>query len=285
MSNIVQSNERTIKYTCNGVTRSLAVAESSAQYNRNDRVWEFWPGEYDSALRAGQVIQYPSGANGKRAALLQQLEHEEPEIHDHVQAIISNHGGLIDRAIKAGHIVAAGGVKMAHRHGFHVQSQSKPNKKYWVSGGFDHTPQRCNCMDWWNGNGVHQYGWRVPFAAPFVPGLGCVVCKHILAVLIAETLTPHEDCPTCQGRSFVGFENVQTNLGLQSQCKVCPTCQGTGAQLAPAPEMGDYFGPDDLPPYGGGPGEPMSYEDLPLTDQEHCEMEELRREEGFFQLR
>lgn len=272
MNSTISSEARKIKYTVNGTTRDIAIAEANTKYNPNARHWEFWPGEYENALLAGKVIAYPAGKPGKRAATLKALEHDAPEVAAEVHAIIANHQGLIDRAIKAGQIVAGGGVEMVHRNGYKVKSQSK-DEKYWISGGFTSTDGwKCDCIDWWNGNGARQYGWNVAFAAPYVPGLGCVACKHILAVLIAETLTPHGPCSTCNGNSFVGFENVETPLGLQSQCKVCPTCNGTGAERID-PEMPI----DDWPDEAFLQNEEMSYSDLPLSDTEYHELQELRQ--------
>ena len=175
------------------------IKESVVKYNRSARTWETWDdsNDYEQALIVGCVVAFPAGIEGKRAALLTALRNDRPDVADEVEAIINNHptnGALIDRAIRAGQLVAAGHVKaplpVTSPYSYlnevaRVESQSEAGQYYAVS----QHPEAlwCTCPDHENGFKrwvLHQdHPERPRHGAPPLPKVG-FACKHILAWLI-----------------------------------------------------------------------------------------------------
>lgn len=185
----------------------IMIAESRVEYNPHQRQWETWDAsrEYDKALVIGGVVSFPAGKEGKRAAMLAALRNDRPDVADEVEAIIANHPHnepLIDRAIKAGQLVAAGNVRaplpVESPYSYlnersRVESQTTPGEFYAVS---EHPDALwCTCPDHENGFKrfvLHQdHPERPGHGAPPLEKIG-FACKHILAWFICAAMT--EDC-------------------------------------------------------------------------------------------
>lgn len=180
---------------------------SIVQYNRSERQWETWPEEtcYDTALIVGAVVSFPAGKEGKRAAMLAALRNDRPDICDEVEAIIENHPSeptIIDRAIRAGQLVAAGHVRAplpatspySYLNEVARVTSQAGNGEYAI---LEHPEAMwCTCPDHENGFKrwvLHQdHPERPKFGAPPIEKIG-FACKHIIAWLICCAMMEDEE--------------------------------------------------------------------------------------------
>ncbi|MCP4283908.1 MAG: hypothetical protein GY792_05590 [Gammaproteobacteria bacterium] len=178
------------------------ISQTVVEYNRSTRQWE---------ARNGTVTSFPAGKEGKKNAQLHALQSDCDTIFNEVLAIVentSNHpqaAGIEARAIRAGFLVRDGhllpprGLDKPESYVgevARVKSQSEPDTEYAIV----ITPEQrtyCDCRDWHNGHmldvGANYYRQhpddpeRPRSGAPKLTS-GDYACKHILAVLIVETL-------------------------------------------------------------------------------------------------
>lgn len=153
----------------------------------------------------GAVAEFPKGNAGKKQAQLHALQHDLPHVAAEIKAIIknnANHPHLEDiekRIIKAGFIVRDKKIfspRFISQRGYcngeiaRVQSQREENNQYAIiddDSGF----LSCECVDWHNGNlkELHPVGHpnRPRYGAPVLHS-GQIACKHILAILVQDTI-------------------------------------------------------------------------------------------------
>jgi hypothetical protein len=121
------------------------------------------------------------------ARLLMQLAHlatTAPAVAAEVETIIRAWPSEARRIIKAGQIVAMGGIEELAPSYYRVKSQK--SQATYMTFFIDDTDQAyCSCLDWQAGNMFHNFGIDREPRAPFHPGLG-VVCKHAIACIIWE---------------------------------------------------------------------------------------------------
>lgn len=145
-------------------------------YNRANR-------RYQALDPAGAVLaEFPAGPEGKRAAERWLLGQEYPAALDLADRLAHNFPALADRAVRAGLILAGGGVTHAAGR-ILVQSQGDPGQSYAVT----LEPPFCPCEDYAHGLADELYGAPVVQGAPR--------CKHLLAAMMAEKLAEPEPEP------------------------------------------------------------------------------------------
>lgn len=186
------------------------VCETKAEYNQSTHQWLTYPAELTEteALTAGKVGVFPAGKEGKRAALLSALTANAPAVAAEVEHVINwatrmGQPDLIDRAIRAGFIIARGQLYEARPIGergsyitevARVQSSQDPAEFYAVT----RSPSPgnlgrwgCECRDWRNGRARYVLSEDNPeqpaTGAIYIKSLG-VMCKHVLAVHISLKL-------------------------------------------------------------------------------------------------
>lgn len=236
---------------------------SIIEYKKSAREWHVYDQDQPCDARIIGTEVFPPGAEGKRAAMLCALGNDAPEIAEWVESLIEGHpdnAGLIDRAIRAGYLLAAGHVKWLRIvEGFFeaevISSQQETRYRVWSNSGHIH----CDCADWENGH-AHKFGRSQGSHAPHIPGLG-ICCKHGLAVWLAVRMKePVAVCPECNSSGVTGYAMVDIpgSLGLAEGCELC---QGRGEVPA-------------------GWVEPLvSWMDEPLSDDDYYELQELRKYE------
>jgi len=204
------------------------LSQSNVKYNKSARVWETWPETetYETAMIIGDIEVFPPGIEGKRAALLADLT-QSPEIFQWLTGFLAEHQDnpkIMDRAIRAGHLMREGAVKLLHLEHFEVQSQSEPGGSYTVA----KYPSGwvCMCQDWHNGQAYYRWHLDRRSYAPWIEDHGGPCCKHIIAAIGSQALDPYEPCPLCEGKAFLGFVVEATGRIVAQPCEVC---QATGA--------------------------------------------------------
>ncbi len=229
------------------------------EYNRADREWLL--GRPD-----GKILAFPAGQEGKLAAQMSALTHDVPEAAAQIDALMQAYPdslALHRRAIKAGFIIRDGLIteRLPLDH-FRIRSQRHEDEAYLVS--LDHNNCHCQCADWQH----THFDLDRKADAPHVPGLG-LACKHVLAAWIVAKIEPLAECPKCNGESFFKFWNDDVGVWQAEECDLC-----SGAGEVPQEWTEPLLEPGPMPESA-----PMSYEDLPLSDAEYHDLQELRDEE------
>ncbi len=181
------------------------------KYGRSTREWYV-------GLPDGRMLAFPAGQEGKLAAQMSALTHDEPEAAAQIDALMQAEPGnlaLHRRAIKAGFIIRDGLIiERLPFDQFHIRSQSSSEEIYLSS----LAPNNCHCQcpDW-----QHTH-FDLPRAgdAPRIPGLG-LACKHILAAWIVAKIEPLAECPKCNGVSFFKFWNYAVGAWQSEECDLC----------------------------------------------------------------
>jgi len=187
------------------------LAQTKIEYNKSARLWEVWPGDYAAARLAGQVIAYPAGKDGQRAAQLSALTANAPAVAAETDALIQavtarGFPQAIDRILKAGFLVARGAVRSPRAltapgsfvaEVARVESGGEPGLFYAVvcsEGSASHGCEigySCECADCSNGVKLHVlppgHPDRPATGAPYLPAFG-YACKHALATYLAYRL-------------------------------------------------------------------------------------------------
>ena len=187
------------------------------QYNPKQKQWEIFPAHLteDQARQAGQVIAFPAGKEGHRAAQLSALTAAAPAVAAQVDALIQavtrrHFPQAIDRILRAGLLAAQG--KVCYPRPFaasgsylgevaRIESDREPGLFYAVTqsnGSNTHGIEiglSCECADCANGVKLRVLcpgtAGRPASGAPFIPGFG-YACKHTLAYYIAAHIAGFE---------------------------------------------------------------------------------------------
>jgi hypothetical protein len=173
-----------------------------------------------------ELSAFPAGADGKRAAIVAQLEIESPAALALARRAVASYPVLDGRALRAAQIVAAGGVRDRLQHSWDVDSQNKNELTYTVSSGGYHS-WHCTCPDWIR-------GWQGELnGAPTLKTKGqrqAIVCKHVLAVMfyldLADDRKWPPPCPICRGEMNIRHRR-DNGSGLPFwSCRKFPACRG-----------------------------------------------------------
>ncbi len=213
------------------------LAQTKIEYNQSARLWEVWPGDYAAARLAGQVIAYPAGKAGQRAAQLSALTANAPAVAAETDALIQavtarGFPQAIDRILKAGFLVARGAVRsprpLTGPYSFvgeaaRVESDNEPGLFYavvWSEGSASHGCEigySCECADCSNGVKLHVlppgHPDRPATGAPYIPAFG-YACKHALAACLAGKIAydwPAEPIPF-EGEPWPSQEEFESHF-------------------------------------------------------------------------
>jgi hypothetical protein len=176
--------------------------KSALEYDRRGRVWLV-------GHPTGQIVSFPAGLEGKRAAMLSALTHDRPDVAAEVDALLQawpHNPALHSRLLKAGFILRDGQVVDRYPKNIFAVSSQTDSLIYsvylpWAGDGADALLNAgCQCEDHQNAHLHNKPG------APWLPGLGWA-CKHMLAAWIFAKLNPVAVCPECHGCGavFGGF--------------------------------------------------------------------------------
>jgi hypothetical protein len=175
----------------------LAVNETKVEYNRSPRRWQL--------SGKGSQADLPPGPEGKRAAQLEALRRDCPDVAADIEQVLAQTASqpqaeaIARRLIKAGFLVRDGYIEpplpleepSSYVHEIaRVRSRRDPAVAYAIC----FTPERqayCECLDWHNGHQLDilaEY-YREHPADPQRPKWGApklsngdYACQHILAV-------------------------------------------------------------------------------------------------------
>jgi hypothetical protein len=175
----------------------LAVNETKVEYNRSTRRWQL--------SGNGSQADFPPGPAGKRAAQLEALRRDCPDVAADIAQVLAQTANqpqaeaIARRLIKAGFLVRDGHIEpplpleepRSYVHEIaRVRSRRDPDVAYAIC----FTPERqayCECLDWHNGHQLDilaEY-YREHPADPQRPKWGApklsngdYACQHILAV-------------------------------------------------------------------------------------------------------
>lgn len=170
--------------------------KTSICYNKSTRKWELL-GEIGETL-AG----FPAGPDGRRQAIVAQLEIESPAALALALDIESRYPEMNGRAIRAAQILANGQIRAGRWTGhWQVDSQTNPRApRHEVRYGRGYWLWMCSCQDWQRGMMEQAHG------APMIQnrdGRLIVCCKHITAIMMSQRLAETSDwpprCPDCGG--------------------------------------------------------------------------------------
>lgn len=216
----------------------VTQSQLKTEYEHEQNKWIVYPITMSlaEALAAQQVLEFPAGRAGRRAAILAQLHHDAPKLAALIESLPPRFGdqpAIIDRLLRAGQILTTGKTIRWNAGHYHVYSQHDPSRYYitsfWRNSREPHS--QCSCQDHGIGHGVHNYDWPSDQPhAPYLDELG-VACKHVLAAWLRELIDPPIPCPDCHGQGFalpsLAYHYVRLS-DLYVPVRVCPACAGAG---------------------------------------------------------
>ncbi|MCB8985099.1 MAG: hypothetical protein H6659_14810 [Ardenticatenaceae bacterium] len=129
----------------------MLVANTTIEYNRAAREWE--------ATTGAETLSFPSGEQGKQAAIATAIAVADPELHEALSKMLARYPQLGSRVWRMGMLILAGHVQIAQEDDViaKVKSYSHPDQIHTVI--WSGRNYFCDCEDF-HGPHCPRVRWR-----------------------------------------------------------------------------------------------------------------------------